>query len=126
MKEIEQNIPPRILKEIAEKELIFYVIDAQKIAKSVGMAKRTNTVMQVAFFHLSKVLPPGQALDLLAEDIRARFKHKGEVIIKKNLDTLEVTVKNLIKVEVPSSWKDLVADEPLAPLEGVPDYVNDM
>lgn len=63
--ELEANLPPRYLKAIAEKEIKFYVIDAFKIAKSVGMAKRTNTVMQVAFFHLSKVIPPEQAIDLL-------------------------------------------------------------
>jgi pyruvate-ferredoxin/flavodoxin oxidoreductase len=43
--ELENNLPPRMLKQIAEKKLKFYVIDANKIAKDVGMAKRTNTVM---------------------------------------------------------------------------------
>lgn len=50
-------MPPRLIRKIADKDLKFYVIDANRIAKEVGMPKRTNTVMQVAFFKLSKIIP---------------------------------------------------------------------
>jgi hypothetical protein len=60
----------------------------------------------------------------LKTDIRTRFKHKGEAIIKKNLETLEVTIERIQKIAIPKSWGDLVADDPLAPRAGVPDVVN--
>ena len=45
------------------------------------MAKRTNVVMQVAFFRLSGVLPPDEAVGLLKNDIKNRFKLKGDKIV---------------------------------------------
>lgn len=85
-------MPPKLLRDIANKEAKFFIIDAGKVAKEVGMAKRTNTVMQVAFFSLalSGVLEKKEALELLKNDIRNRFKLKGDKIIGKNLQMIEL------------------------------------
>lgn len=74
-------MPPKLLRDIARKNAKFFIVDAAKVAKEVGMAKRTNVVMQVAFFRLSGVLPPDEAVGLLKNDIKNRFKLKGDKIV---------------------------------------------
>lgn len=63
------------------------------------MAKRTNTVMQASFLKLSGVLPGDESIDLLKNDIKKRFRLKGEEVINKNLEMLKNTMDNLIKID---------------------------
>lgn len=105
--ECEDFFPAKMLRDLANKEADFYVINAQKVAKEAGMAKRTNTVMQASFLKLSQVLPGDESIDLLRNDIKKRFKLKGQEIIDKNLNMLEHTLSNIIKIEIPEHWKTL-------------------
>ena len=53
----EQPSPPAMQRQILEKKLDFYVIDAYGIAAETGMGRRINTVMQPCFFRLAGVMP---------------------------------------------------------------------
>jgi pyruvate-ferredoxin/flavodoxin oxidoreductase len=81
VEEFEKQYPPKFLRQIAKKNAKVFILDAQKVAREVGMPKRTNTVMQVAFFKLSGILPGDSALDLLINDLKYRYKKHGPKIV---------------------------------------------
>ncbi len=72
-------------KQIIDKKLKFYVIDAFKIAEEVGMGARINIIMQTAFFKISGVLPEEQAIELIKDSIKKTYGKKGEEIVRKNI-----------------------------------------
>ncbi|MGD9826569.1 pyruvate:ferredoxin (flavodoxin) oxidoreductase [Desulfobacter sp.] len=117
--DLEKHIPGHVRRTIYEKELNFYNIDAVKIAGEVGLGNRINMIMQTCFFNLANVLPVEQAIELLKNDIKKKFGKKGDAIVKMNIEAVDKTLENLVKVDVPVSWKEAVdevrIEEPATP-----------
>ena len=88
---------------IIKNKIKFYIIDALKIAREVGLGSRINTVMQACFFKIAGVLPEQEAIDLMKEAIRKSFSRKGEDIVKMNWNAVDKSSEGLVEVEVPSS-----------------------
>lgn len=64
--EIVKHMPNRLKKELADKDAKFYIIDATKIAENIGMGRRTNTILQSAFFALNpQIMPLDKAVELM-------------------------------------------------------------
>ncbi len=105
LEEMETFIPGDVRKTIYDKKLHFYNIDAVKIAGEVGLGNRINMIMQTCFFSLAKVLPVKEAIKLLKEDIQVMFGKKGDNVVRMNMEAVDQTLKNLIRMEVPESWK---------------------
>src|SRR5690348_15312375 len=79
------NEMPRVVQEqILAKKARLFVIDAYKVARDTGMGSRMNTILQVCFFAISKVLPGEQAIEAIRESIRHTYGRKGEEIVQKN------------------------------------------
>ena len=117
--DLEKHIPGHVRRTIYEKKLNFYNIDAVKIAGEVGLGNRINMIMQTCFFSLANVLPVEQAIELLKADIKKMFGKKGDAIVNMNIEGVDKTLDNLVKVDVPESWKDAVdevkTEEPATP-----------
>jgi len=105
LEDMEKNIPGDLRKTIYDKNLNFYNIDAVKIAGEVGLGNRINMIMQTCFFNLANVLPVDQAITLLKKDIKIMFGKKGDAIVNMNIEAVDKTLENLVKIEVPESWK---------------------
>jgi pyruvate-ferredoxin/flavodoxin oxidoreductase len=88
-------------------------VDAAKIATDAGLgAARINMIMQAAFYQLSKViLPKEKAIDLLKEDIRKTYAHKGPKVINMNINAVDKALDGLIHVNVNPEWKYLEDDK---------------
>ncbi|HKK65573.1 MAG TPA: pyruvate:ferredoxin (flavodoxin) oxidoreductase [Clostridia bacterium] len=99
--EIWDNIPVEVQKQIIDKELDFYVIDAYKIAEKAGMGTRINVVMQTAFFKISGVLPEDQAIDLIKKYIKKTYTKKGQEVVDKNITTIDMALDAIEKVDYP-------------------------
>jgi pyruvate-ferredoxin/flavodoxin oxidoreductase len=95
------DMPMEVQDAIIRKKLKFYVMDAYSIAKDVGLGRRFNTPLQVAFFVLSKVLPREQALKLIKEHIVKTYTRKGEEVVQMNLKAVDVSVDKLHEVKYP-------------------------
>lgn len=104
--EVWNHLPVSVTEQIRQKNLQFYVIDANRVARECGMGGRINTVMQVCFFAISNVLPREQAIAAIKDSIRKTFGKKGEEIVQMNLDAVEKTLANLFKVERTSASPD--------------------
>tara|TARA_R110002050_G_scaffold94765_2_gene197226 strand:- start:80804 stop:84334 length:3531 start_codon:yes stop_codon:yes gene_type:complete len=99
--EIWNHLPKRIQKEIIEKEVNFYVIDASKVAADSNLGKRTNTVLQTCFFAISGILPKEEAIQKIKDAIVKSYSHKGESVVKMNFTAVDNSLANLEKVAYP-------------------------
>jgi pyruvate-ferredoxin/flavodoxin oxidoreductase len=122
--DMEQKLPGRLRRTIAEKNLKFYNIDAVKIAAEAGLGGRINMIMQTAFFKLSEVLPVDEAIRLLKDQIREMFSLKGDKIIGMNFAAVDRTIENLVRIDYPESWKN--ARDDAEPAVNEPDFVKNI
>jgi pyruvate-ferredoxin/flavodoxin oxidoreductase len=89
-------------KYIIENDIKFYTIDALKIAESVGLGNRINTVMMVCFFQLANIIPPEDAIAHIKKAIEKTFKAKGDDIVQMNWSAVDNALAGLEEVQVPS------------------------
>ena len=102
--ELEQRLPAAVRREIAQKNIQFYMIDANKIAQELGLGNHTNTVLQASFFALMQVIPTEEALKMIKEATRKTYFTKGDDVIARNISAIDAGATGIIKVNVPASW----------------------
>ncbi|WP_421304469.1 pyruvate:ferredoxin (flavodoxin) oxidoreductase [Aeromonas veronii] len=96
--EIWQRLPSEVQHALREKEARFYIINAAKIARDCQLGNRINTVMQMAFFQLSAIIPPEEATSLLKQAIATSYGSKGQTLVERNWMALEATCAALTRV----------------------------
>ncbi|MBN2651791.1 MAG: pyruvate:ferredoxin (flavodoxin) oxidoreductase [Spirochaetales bacterium] len=101
--EVFNHLSEDMQKIIIEKKIKFYNINALKISEEAGLGKRINTVMQAAFFKISKILPEAEAIDLIKAAIKKTFIKKGEDIVEMNWKCVDNTSAALVEVKVPAT-----------------------
>lgn len=87
---------------IWKKKIKVYAIDASKIAKSVGLGGRINSVMQTAFFKVSGVVPAEEAIALIKKYVEKQFARKGKEIVEMNWKAIDVTCEAIVEVPIPA------------------------
>ncbi|MGB2600717.1 MAG: pyruvate:ferredoxin (flavodoxin) oxidoreductase [Candidatus Omnitrophota bacterium] len=118
-----ENIPPRVQKQIIDKKLKFYVIDAVKIAGDVGLGERINVIMQTAFFKISKVIDEKMALDAIKKAIKKTYGNKGEKVVEMNIKAVDMAIGKIEEVSVPDKLTGKVEEEQIVPADA-PDFVK--
>ncbi|NJN11092.1 MAG: pyruvate:ferredoxin (flavodoxin) oxidoreductase [Richelia sp. RM2_1_2] len=98
-----QHLPAKVQQQIIDKQLKFYVIDANKVARESGMNGRINTIMQTCFFALAGVLPQDEAIEKIKYAIKKTYGKKGDQVVGMNLQAVDNTLENLHKVEINKS-----------------------
>ncbi|QDF27778.1 pyruvate:ferredoxin (flavodoxin) oxidoreductase [Halarcobacter anaerophilus] len=111
VEEIANKIPDRVKKIIADKEVKFYIINATKIARDIGLGTRTNTIMQAAFFKLADIIPYEEAKTYMKEYAEKAYGNKGEEIVKMNYLAIDSGEEGLVEVPVDSAWSNLEGGE---------------
>ncbi len=101
--EVWDKMPAEAQKDIIEKKLKFYVIDAYKVAEATGMGQRINTIMQTCFFAISGVLPKDEAIKQIKKAIQKTYGKRGEAVVRRNFEAVDQTLANLYEVQVPST-----------------------
>jgi len=105
VEDLDVQFPASLRRQIAEKEMQLYTIDAHAVATSVGLpAKRINQVMQSTFFNLSGILPPEDAKEQLEAAIDRMYGKKSPDIVRSNKAALAAAPDNLNRVKYPKSW----------------------
>ena len=100
-------LPKHLKKEIAEKKINFYIVNAMDIAQKVGLGRRINTVMSTAFFELTKLLDREAFVTYLKEEVLEAYGKKSSEIVKRNHQAIDATFDQLTKINVPESWRDI-------------------
>jgi pyruvate-ferredoxin/flavodoxin oxidoreductase len=100
--EVWNHLPRRMQEQLIAKKAKFYVIDAYDVARKTGMGSRMNTIMQVCFFAISKVLPRDEAIEAIRQSIRDTYGKKGQEVVQKNMLAVDETLACLFEVDVPA------------------------
>jgi len=95
------HLPKHIQKEIIQKEIRFFVVDAYKVAKESKMGRRINTIMQTCFFYISDILPKDKAIEEIKDSIQKIYGKKSDELVRLNFMAVDNSISHLQKVEVP-------------------------
>ncbi len=119
------HLPKPVQEQLVNKKMKFYVTDAYKVAKDVGMGTRINTIMQTCFFYISGILPPDDAIAAIKDAAKKTYGAKGEQIVQMNYKAIDASVANLHEVKVPDAVTSDVDRAPAVP-DYAPDYVKNV
>ena len=122
--EVWDHLPREVQAQLIAKKAKFFVIDAYQVAKDAGMGSRMNTIMQVCFFAISKVLPRDEAIEAIRESIRHTYGRKGEDVVAKNMKAVDETLAHLHEVKIPASVTS--QSEIPAAFPGAPKFEHDV
>ncbi|MBI5722989.1 MAG: pyruvate:ferredoxin (flavodoxin) oxidoreductase [Planctomycetes bacterium] len=121
--EVWDKMPREVQKQIIDKKLKFYAIDAYEVARQTGMGARINTIMQTCFFAISGVLPKDEAIAKIKEAIKKTYGRKGEDVVKKNWEAVDQTLANLHEIKVLASPSSSLVKPPVVS-DKAPDFVK--
>ncbi len=103
--ELEKHIPGQVKKFIYDHKINLYTIDGVKLGIETGMGPtRINTILQSAFFTITKIIPEDHAVQLMKDAAQKTYGRKGQDVVEKNWAAIDAGAKNWHKVEVPESW----------------------
>ena len=122
--ELDKHMPADAKKYIAENNIQVYTINAIDKAIEIGMGKRTNTILQSAFFKLADIMPIDEAVTFMKEAAKKSYSKKGDAVVEMNYKAIDAGVDALHKVEVPASWANPEADAAPAEKTGRPATVK--
>ena len=111
-------------QQLAKKHIKFYAIDAIDLAAKVGMGNRINTIMQAAFFKLADVIPYEQADEYMKAYAKKTYGKKGDAVVQKNWDAIDIAISGLREVKVPAEWANATTGAVAMQVKGDEYYKN--
>ncbi len=122
--ELNHHMDAASKRYIAKNNIQLYTIDAIDLAQQIGMGKRTNTILQSAFFTLAKVMPQEEAIAHMKEKATQSYLKKGQDVVDMNHKAIDLGATAFKKVEVPADWANAVDEKEATKLEGKPELVK--
>ncbi len=118
LEELDHHLNAAAKRYIANNDIHVYLINAIDLALQVGMGKRTNTILQSAFFALAKVLPAEDAITYMKDAAEHSYAKKGQAIVEANWKAIDAGATAFTEVEIPESWKTATDEPTVLTLEG--------
>ena len=116
--ELDKHLNAEAKRYIANNDIHVYLINAIDLAVQVGMGKRTNTILQSAFFALAKVLPAEEAVQYMKDAAEHSYAKKGQAIVEANWKAIDAGATAFKEIEIPESWKTATDEPSVLTLEG--------
>ena len=116
--ELNKHLHADAKRYIAKNNIQLYTINAIDLAVKVGMGKRTNTILQAAFFALANVLPKDEAVKYMKDAAEHSYMKKGMDVVQKNWDAIDAGAGALVKIDVPADWANATEETHVEHLEG--------
>jgi pyruvate-ferredoxin/flavodoxin oxidoreductase len=123
--EVWDTLPQEVQRQIIEKKLKFYVIDAISLAAELGLGARINVIMQTAFFKISNILTLDTAVKAIKDAVKKTYGKKGEKIVEMNNAAVDGALERIYEVEVPEKVSSKIKMRPPVP-EDAPDFVREV
>jgi len=114
------HLPERVRQQIVERDLAVWVIDANAVARRVGLGGRINTVMQACFFALSGVLPRDEAMTRVKAAIEKSYAKAGREVVERNFAAVDAALDGLARIEIGAAPEAAGSDGDAAVSNGVP------
>ena len=109
---------------LIDKKMKFFVIDAIGIAQKIGLGPRINTIMQTAFFQISKVIDEKVAIDSIKYAMKKTYGKKGDAIVNMNIEAIDMALAGIQEVTIPSAVTNAIAEIKVVP-DNAPEFVKD-
>jgi pyruvate-ferredoxin/flavodoxin oxidoreductase len=119
------TLPMEVQKQIVDKKLKFYVIDAISLAQELGLGARINVIMQTAFFKISDIVPLDKAVVAIKDAIRKTYGKRGEKVIEMNNAAVDKAVDRVYEVKVPGKVTSKIKLPPVVSPEA-PKFVQEV
>ena len=116
--ELDHHMPAVAKRYIAEHNIQVYTINAIDLAIEIGMGKRTNTILQSAFFKLAKVMPEAEAIGYMKDAATHSYLKKGQDVVDMNHKAIDAGATAFKKFDVPADWANAKDVEDNTVLEG--------
>ncbi len=100
--EVWNHLTYEVQKQIIDKKLKFYTINAVEVARETGMGQRINTIMQACFFAISNILPREQAIAEIKNAIKKTYSKKGDAIVQKNFAAVDASLAHMHEIVIPA------------------------
>ncbi len=123
--EVWDTLPQEVQRQIIEKKLKFYVIDAISLAAELGLGARINVIMQTAFFKISNIIPLDTAVKAIKDAIKKTYGKKGEKVVQMNNAAVDGALERIYEVNVPDKVTSQIKMPPPVP-EDAPDFVKNV
>ncbi|MDT8902623.1 pyruvate:ferredoxin (flavodoxin) oxidoreductase [Anaeroselena agilis] len=123
--DLDKNLPAAMKRYLADNDIQFYTINAVDIAQELGLGGRINMIMQAAFFRLTEIIPVEDAVKYLKDAIVDSYSKQGQATIDMNFAAVERGIRELIRVEVPASWKNATDRQP-AGAKQLPEFIREV
>ena len=109
--ELAEHLDGASKRYIAQNNIQLYTINAIDLALEIGMGKRTNTILQSAFFKLAKVMPEAEAIQHMKDAATKSYRKKGQDIVDMNHKAIDLGANAFVKIDVPADWANC-SDDP--------------
>ncbi len=116
-------LPQEVQKQIIDKKLKFYVIDAISLAVKLGLGAHINVIMQTAFFKISDIIPIETAVKAIKDAIRKTYGKKGDKVVEMNNSAVDGALDKIFEVKVPSTVTSKIKMPPVVP-DDAPEFVQ--
>ncbi|MHC4328779.1 MAG: pyruvate:ferredoxin (flavodoxin) oxidoreductase, partial [Planctomycetota bacterium] len=123
--EVWDTLPQEVQKQIIDKKLKFYVIDAIGIAQELGLGARINVIMQTAFFKISNIIPIDDAVGAIKDAIKNTYGKKGQKIVDMNNAAVDDALDKICEVKVPDKVTSSLHMRKLVP-DDAPEFVREV
>lgn len=124
LNELEHHLNAEAKRYIADNDIQLYTINAIDLAQEIGMGKRTNTILQSAFFSLANVMPQEEAIQYMKDAATKSYLKKGQEVVDMNHRAIDAGATAYKKIEVPASWAQATDDAAAPELVGRPEVVT--
>jgi pyruvate-ferredoxin/flavodoxin oxidoreductase len=119
------HIPKKVQKQIIDKKIRFYVMEANKIAEEVGLGERINVIMQTAFFRISQVIDEKISIGAIKDSIKKTYGKKGEKIVEMNVKAVDRALSEIQEVAVPEKFEGEIPEQKTVP-DDAPEFVKNV
>jgi pyruvate-ferredoxin/flavodoxin oxidoreductase len=97
------HLPLPVQRQIVDKHLAVWCVDAHRIARESGLGTRINTVMQPCFFALAGVIPVDEAIAHIKSSVEHAYGRRGSTIVERNFAAIDASLAGLARVDVPAA-----------------------
>ena len=122
--ELTEKLPGDVKQYIARHNVQFYIVDANRLARELGLGNHANMILQAAFFKLSGVMPVEDAVRHMKEAVQKTYAKKGEKVVNMNMAAVDAGINSPVKVNVPADWANAADDRTVD--ESLPDVVKNI
>ncbi len=103
--DLDSHLSAEVKRYLARNKIKFYICDAIKLARDIGLGERTNMVLQAAFFKLANIIPIDDAVEYMKNAVQQTYGHKGEKVVNMNCEAIDEGLHAVRLIEIPEEWK---------------------